>query len=181
MTQDRLDLIQNIHKDHKIDEIVYCKYQILQRLYQDPDLFEVLHNTELEEQGAIPEDYKNVNIFSFMRIPDTQSTVKNFVCFEVDDTEPSLQNNMIIKKVVRFRTISHKDDIETGYGIDRQDLLAMIIKDLFNWSTLLNMQMKKVYDKGYIAENGYYYRDIHYVLEMANSPQRGTTNNFKYR
>lgn len=181
MTEDRLKLIQNIHKDHKIDEITYCKYAIQQKLFADPDLIELLHNKELLEQDAPPEDYKNVNIFSFMKIPDTQSTVKNFICFEVDDTEPSLQNNVIIKKIVRFRAISHQDDIETGYGIDRQDLIALVIKDIFNWSTLLNMQMKKIYDKGNVAENGYYYRDIHYVLEMTNSLQRGTTNNYRMR
>ena len=50
-------------------------------MYKDPDLLEVLHNKELEKINASPEDYRNINIFSYLKIPETQSIVKNFICF----------------------------------------------------------------------------------------------------
>ena len=180
MTEERLKLIQNAGIDYKLDEIAYCKYQIQQRLIGDSDLLEVLHNPELEKNNAVPEDYLNSNIYSYLRIPDTQSVVKNFVCFEVSDYESSPSNNVIVRKQIQFRTVSNVEDIETPYGINRQDLLAMLVKDDFDWSTLLNMTLKKVTEYGGYAENGYYYRTITYQTEMQNTLQRGTPMNYKF-
>lgn len=143
MTQERLSIINKINEDLKYDDIAYDKHVILKKLYADKDIFEILHNTELEKINASPEDYHNVCIFSYLKIPKTQSQVKNFICFDVDDLEPSYTNNVNIQKVIKFRAISHEEDLETEYGIDRQDLLALIIKDIFNWSNCLGPQLKK--------------------------------------
>lgn len=180
MTEERLKIIDNIHND-KYDDITYDKTVILKDLLSDTDLIEVLNNKELEKLDASPEDYHNVNIFSYLKIPKTQSVVKNYICFEVDDTEEIYGNNVMISKLVRFRTVCHEDDIETEYGIDRQDLLALIIKDRFNWSNILGMQLKKIYDEGKISENDYYYRDIWYKTITPNSLQKGVTTNHMVR
>lgn len=180
MTEERLKIIDKIHKD-KFDDITYDKMIILKDLFKDADLLELLNNKELENINASPEDYYNVNIFSYLKIPETQSVVKNFICFEVDDTEEVYGNNVMISKLVRFRTVSHEDDIITEYGMNRQDLLALIIKDRFNWSNILGMQLKKIYDEGKVSENDYYYRDIWYKTITPNSLQKGTTTNYMVR
>lgn len=181
MTQDRLEIIDMIHKDNKYDDISHDKYLILHELYKDADLIEVLNNKELESKKAMPEEYRNINIFSFLKIPDIQSEVKNFICFEVDDIQESTVNNAFIKKMVRFRTVSHERDVKTDFGIDRQDLLALIIKDIFNWSNVLGLQLKKIYDSGKVADNGYYYREINFLTDTPNGLQRGTTSNLMKR
>ena len=180
MTEERLKIIDNIHQD-KYDDITYDKTVILKDLYKDPDLLEVLHNKELEKINASPEDYRNINIFSYLKIPDTQSVVKNFICFEVDTTEEVFNNNVMVTKLVKFRTVSHVDDVETEYGIDRQDLLALIVKDRFNWSNILGMQLKKIYDSGKVTENDYYYRDIYFKTTVTNSLQKGIAQNLLKR
>lgn len=181
MTEERLSIINKINEDSKYDDISYDKHVILKKLCNDSDILEILHNVELEEINASPEDYHNVCIFSYLKIPKTQSKVKNFICFEVDDMEPSYYNNVNMQKIIKFRTISHEEEVETIYGIDRQDLLALLVKDIFNWSNCLGAQLKKVYDSGKITENDYYYREIHYLTTTTNSLQRGTTNNFTNR
>lgn len=171
MNQERIERLFTCQKEEGFDGISYAKQKILEDIYLDPDIFEVLHNEELEAQNAPPEDYHNVNIYSYLKIPDAQSKVKNFLCFEVNDLEISYQNRIMITKQVIFRTVSHKDDVETIYGIDRQDLLAALIKERFNWSNLLGTQLVKTYDSAKVAENGYYYRNIYFQQITPNDIQ----------
>lgn len=180
MTEERIRKLQiglNETGTNNYDDISYDKRVLLQDIYKDPDIFEVLHNSQLTNDSALPEDYYNKNIFSFLKIPDTQSTVKNFLCFEVNIEEESYNNYIMVNKQVTFRTVSHESDVETPYGVDRQDLLAMIIKDRYCWSNILGGKMKKIYDVGKIAENGYYYRDIRFKVIAPNSLQNGTSTN----
>lgn len=171
MKQERLNRLLSCHEESGFDSISYSKQIILEDIYKDSDIFEVLHNKELESRNAPPEDYYNINVFSYLKIPDAQSTVKNFICFEVNDLEIAYPNKMMISKQIIFRTISHKDDVETLYGIDRQDLLAALIKERFQWSNVLGMQLIKTYDSGKVAENGYYYRNIYFQQRTPNDIQ----------
>lgn len=177
MTQERIERLFSCRKEEGFDSISYDKQIILEDLYKDPDIFEVLHNEKLVKLNAPPEDYHNVNIFSYLKIPDAQSTVKNFICFEVNDTESVKSNSIMINKQVIFRTISHKDDVETLYGIDRQDLLAALIKERFQWSNLLGTQLVKTYDSGKVAENGYYYRNMYFEQVAPNDVQNRISSN----
>lgn len=171
MTQERIERLFTCQKEEGFDSISYAKQIILEDIYKDADIFEVLHNEELEQKNAVPEDYHNVNIFSYLKIPDAQSKVKNFLCFEVNDTEILYSNKIMITKQIIFRTVSHKDDVETLYGIDRQDLLAALIKERFQWSNVLGTQLVKTYDSAKVAENGYYYRNIHFTQTAPNNLQ----------
>lgn len=177
MKQERIDRLLSCRETEGYDSISYDKQIILEDIYKDPDIFEVLHNTELEAQNAVPEDYHNVNIYSYLKIPDSQSKVKNFICFEVNDLEISYSNKIMVTKQVIFRTVSHKDDVETIYGIDRQDLLAALIKERFQWSNILGTQLVKTYDSGKVAENGYYYRNMYFEQITPNGLQNRLSSN----
>lgn len=176
--------MQNIlSKSHREDSIGDCyddtdryKYQIMKMLTSNQDILWTLHNEELEidENGEQKEflngdDYRDVSIFNFLKIPGIQSTVKNFICFEVDDKEqPRYADHFIIKNII-FRTVSHEQDYKTDWGIARQDLLAAIIKSEFDWTNVFGMHLEKVYDKGRVAENGYYYREFIYETTVPNN------------
>lgn len=184
MTDDRLHLIQavtdlsqpELRRDKNIDIIVLFKQMVLKDLYTDKDIIETLHNVELEKAGASPEDYRGVNIFSYLKIPNTQSTVKNFICFDVNLNGDFYRDNpAFLQNYVIFRTVSHDEDVGTEYGIDRQDLLGMLIKDRYTWSNYMGMTLQLEYDLPKIAENGYYYREIRFKLSSPNSMvQRGS-------
>lgn len=182
MTSERLEVIKTLKEHEKCpDDVLLFKEKILKLLLNDLDIIETLHNVELENKQALPEDYHNVNIYSYLKIPDTQSTVKNYVCFDVNDIEENYYNNAMVTKQVIFRCVSHEKDVETIYGIDRQDLLGYLIKDNFQWNNQFGVQWKKNYDGGRIAENGYYYREIHFKVTNLNGLQRGLTTNVRNR
>lgn len=149
------------------DNIEMYKHIIMKMLTEDEDLISALHNHDLA--GHKGDDYRFVNIFNFLKIPDTQSTVKNFICFEVNDVEQPRYTEGLMKKYIIFRTVSHEDDVKTSYGIARQDLLALIIKNKFDWSQVFGMHIEKIQDYGKITENGYYYREFVYETTAVNN------------
>ena len=108
------------------DDILYAKRLIKERLCGDLDIIKYIHNEELERVGADSSDYFNTNIFPFIRIPGTQDKVKNFICFSVDDMEDSMRNEAMKEQYIQFVVFCHGDDIDTGLGISRHDLLGLI-------------------------------------------------------
>lgn len=179
LSQEMQDIINRSHRDSETDsydDTERYKYQIMQMLTNNQDILWTLHNKVLEQDDNDKinidkklngDAYRDVNIFSFLKIPGTQSEVKNFICFEVDDVNVPYES--LIKKNITFRTISHEDDIKTDWGIARQDLLASIIKNEFDWSNVFGMHLEKIYDKGRIADNGYYYREFIYETAVPNN------------
>ena len=158
---------EDIDNSNEYDDIELYKYKIMKMLTEDEDLISTLNNKELE--GHKGDDYRFVNIFNFLKIPDTQSTVKNFICFEVNDVEQPRYSEGLMKKYIVFRTVSHEDEVKTDYGVARQDLLALIIKNKFDWSQVFGMHIEKIQDYGKISENGYYYREFVYETTTVNN------------
>lgn len=106
------------------DDIIETKRLIKQKLIADTDILEALHNTDLDIDS--PDEFLDTNIFGFIRIPTTQDTVRNFICFIVDDVEADRFNTHMKVQNIQFNCICHLDDMKTEYGIDRHDLLGLI-------------------------------------------------------
>lgn len=174
------DIINKSHgkenPNGQYDDIDRYKYFIMKLLTENQDILHTLHNKELESKYTDSETklingdaYIDVNIYNFLKIPDAQSTVKNFICFEVDDIEKPRYGDGLLKKNIIFRTVSHDDDYRTDWGIPRQDLLSLIIKSVFDWTNLFGMHLELVSNRGRVADNGYYYRDMIYETTVPNN------------
>lgn len=175
------DKIKNRDIQNIDDDIIKAKRLIRDRLCADEDIIELLHNVELEKNEAPPDEYFGTNIFSFIRVPGTQDVVNNFICFSVDDIEPSDRNEAMKVQYVQFVIFCNAKDIRTPYGIDRHDLIAMIIRELFNWSNLLGMQLKLVYNKEGVTDTDFYTRTLKFEATTPNSLQRGErTNRYEF-
>nr|DAI35709.1 MAG TPA: hypothetical protein [Caudoviricetes sp.] len=157
------------------DDISSMKRLIRQKLIEDPDIIEVLHNHELD--ASSPDDYLNTNIFAYIRVPGVQDTVKNFICFSVDDIEDHRENSVMKIQHVQFVVFCHADDIKTQYGIERHDLLAYIIKDIFHWSNMFGMQAKLIYNKEGVTDTNYSTRTMKFELTRTNSLQKAVARN----
>lgn len=185
LSQSMQDIINRSHGDgggECYDDNERYKYRIMKMLTENQDILWTLHNKELEEKSytTIDEDeneiemlngdaYRDVSIFNFLKIPEIQSTVKNFICFEVNDVEqPRYNKDLIIKNII-FRTVSHDNDYITDWGIARQDLLALIIQSEFDWSNAFGLHIEKISDRGRVADNGYYYREFIYETTIPNN------------
>lgn len=171
------DKIKNRDIQNIDDDIIRAKRLIRNRLCNDEDIIELLNNDELKKNEAPPDEYFGVNIFSFIRVPGIQDKVNNFICFSVDDIEDSYKNEAMKIQYIQFVVFCNEKDINTSYGIERHDLLGYIVRDLFNWSDILGMQMKLIYDREGVTDTNYYTRTMKFECTMPNSLQRGIRNN----
>lgn len=171
------DKIKNRDIQNIDDDIIRAKRLIRDRLCKDEDIIELLHNVELEKNEAPPDEYFRTNIFSYVRVPTIQDKVNNFICFSVDDMEDSYRNEAMKIQYVQFVIFCNAKDINTEYGIERHDLIGYIIRDLFNWSNLLGMQMKLIYNREGVTDTDFYTRTMKFECVTTNSLQRGTMNN----
>lgn len=166
--------IQNID-----DDVSQMKRLIKQKLISDKDILEILDNKDLDIDS--PDEYLDNNIFGFLRIPQTQDTTKNFICFTVDDMESVPENEVMKIQFIQFNAICHLDNMKTKYGIDRHDLLGYLIRDLFNWTNIFGLQFKLIYNKENALDSDYYCRTLKFEATKPNSLQKARMTNFNDR
>ena len=157
------------------DDIIEMKRLIKQKLIADTDILEALHNPDIPLDS--PDEFLDNNIFGFIRIPTTQDTVRNFICFTVDDIEPDRYNSHMKVQQIQFNCICHLDDMKTEYGMDRHDLLGYLVRDVFNWTNDFGMQFKLVYNKESTIDSDYYCRTLKFERESTNSLNKAVRSN----
>ena len=162
-----------------VDDDIARKKRIIERmLYSDPDIVEILDNPDIDPES--PEDLVYENLFPCLRIPGTQDVSKNFITFTVDDTE-RIQSNQVMKtQIVQFVVFVHKDHIKTKYGMARHDLLAYLIRDIFNLSNELGSQMEIVSNREHTTDTDYHTRTLRFELVDNNSTKPFRTNPYEY-
>ena len=166
--------IQNID-----DDVIKAKRLIKEKLYSDPDIIEALHNPELDPEE--PDQYVGVNIFDYIRIPGTVDKVKNFICFDVKQERNSYTNDHMKLQKYIFMVFCHEDDIDTGYGISRHDLLSYLIRDIFNFSNIMGTQLVIASNIPNLTEKCFSSRTITFEEYTLNSLQRGVkTNKYEF-
>lgn len=165
-------MIRDIQKVN--DDIIEMKRLIKQKLIADQDILEALHNPDIDIDS--PDEFLDNNIYGFIRIPTTQDTVRNFICFTVDDIEPSYNSHMKVQQI-QFNCICHLEDMKTEFGIDRHDLLGYLVRDIFNWSNDFGKQFKLVYNKESTVDSDYYCRTLKFERECTNNLNNATRSN----
>lgn len=166
-------MIRNIQKVQ--DDIIEMKRLIKQKLISDTDILEALHNTDIDIDS--PDEFLDNNIYGFIRIPTTQDTVRNFICFTVDDIEDHQYNTHMKIQYIQFNCICHLDDMKTEYGIDRHDLLGYLVRDVFNWTNDFGLQFKLVYNKESTIDSDYYCRTLKFEATVPNSLHKARRDN----
>ena len=157
------------------DDIIEIKRLIKQKLIADMDILEALNNPNIPLDS--PDEFLDNNIYGFIRIPQTQDTVRNFICFTVDDIEAHQQNTHFKVQQIQFTCICHLDDMKTKYGIDRHDLLAYLVRDVFNWTNDFGVQFKLVYNKENTIDSDYYCRTLKFERDTTNNLNKARRSN----
>lgn len=167
-------MIRDIQKVN--DDIVEMKRFIKQKLISDNDVLEALHNPSLDTD--CPDDFLDCNIFDYLRVPQVQDTVKNFICFTVDDIEDDRYNEVMKVQYIQVYVICHLDDIKTEYGISRHDLLGYLTKDIFHWTNDFGLQFKLISNQERSFDNDYCGRTLKFEATKVNSLNKARMNNF---
>ena len=157
------------------DDIIEMKRLIKQKLIADTDILEALHS-DIDIDS--PDEFLDKNIYGYIRVPDTQDTVRNFICFTVDDIEDHRYNTHMKTQQIQFVCICHLSDMKTEFGIDRHDLLGYLIRDVFNWTNDFGLQFKLTYNKESTIDGDYYCRTLKFDRECTNSLKKATRSNF---
>ena len=112
----------------------------------------------------------NSNIRPFLFIPDTQTEVKHYICYQVgfDETvryQPGLKDTFIT-----FTIFVHGNDrMDKLTGIPRHDLIASIIRERFAWSNIFGMQTYLISNKESMTDSNYVVRTLVFQLTDLNS------------
>ena len=164
--------IQNID-----DDIIRKKRIIGEMLYSDPDIIEVLNNTELDPN--CPEEYLYKNIYPFIRVPGIQDESKNFITFMLDDMESTPSNKSMKSQFLKVVIFVHKNLVETQWGAERHDLLSYLVRDVFHLSNKLGLQLKLVYNREGFTDTEYCTRTLHFEMTTPNSVKPFNTNPYE--
>jgi hypothetical protein len=162
--------IQNIN-----DDIGSMKRQIKQKLIDDTDILETLNNPKIDLDS--PDEFLDTHIFGFIRIPNTQDTVRNFICVTIDDIEDHRFNEVMKIQNITFTVICHLNNMKTKYGIDRHDLLGYLIRDIFNWTNMFGLQFHLIYNKESTIDGDYYCRTLKFEATKPNSLNNARMDN----
>ena len=187
------DLLNKLcaYKTTPDDDVILYKQKIKNALLSNPCLLYALDDKTLESElfdknGNINwewnEDTKQYEplgewdryfgsdslIRPFLFIPDTQTTVKCYICYQVEFNEMPRYNNIEKYTLIIFNIFVHGDDrVDKLTGIPRHDLIASIIRERFNWSSIFGMQAKLISSKESTTDNNYICRTLIFqVLDL---------------
>lgn len=180
------DLLNKLraYKTTPDDENIQYKKKIEKALMLNPCLLYALNEKSLEselfdEDGNINwewnEDTKeyeplgewdryfgsNSNIRPFLFIPDTQTEVKHYICYQVSFDETPRYQDTLQYTTITFTIFVHGNDrMDKLTRIPRHDLIASIIRERFNWSNIFGMQTHLVSSKESTTDNNYLVRTL---------------------
>lgn len=177
------------YADTPDDDNIKYKDIIRKALLNCPELLYALNNKELEselfdEDGNLLIDKDtgellgevdryfgdNSSIRPSLFIPDTQTTVNSYVCYQVMfDELPRYQNIYKYNEIIFNIFVNGKDRTDKLTGIPRHDLIASIIRERFNWSSIFGMQSKLISSKESTTDNNYVVRTLIFQIEDTNN------------
>ena len=170
------------------DDNIRYKEKIHDALLSNVELLYALNNEELESElfdgdklnidketgellGEVDRYFgDNSNIRPYLFIPDTQTDVKHYICYQVMFDElpryPNIQKYTEITFNIFVYFIDRTDKLT---GIPRHDLIASIIREKFNWSNIFGMQTHLISSKESVTDNNYLVRTLIFQITDVNS------------
>ena len=115
------------------------------------------------------------NIRPYLFIPDTQTEVKHYICYQVSfDEMPRYQDTLKYTNVTFTIFVHGNDRNDKLTGIPRHDLIASIIRERFNWSNIFGMQTHLISSKESTTDNNYLVRTLVFQVVDTNGIYKTT-------
>lgn len=148
---------------HSVDsDDIKVKEQIKRVLLNNRFIVHVLNNKELAADDAKPDEYFYENILPYYLIPETQTSTKNFLCYEVSYKDVDRYNSTVKILQVTFHILCHHEDLnDEETCVARHDLLAALVQDQFNYTTYVGGgKLRLVSDVASVTDNHYATRTL---------------------
>lgn len=185
------------------DDNIRIKTKIYQTFLHCPELLYALHEKDLEEELFYEDDKGNLvlniddngeptgewdryfgstgNIRPFLFIPETQTDVGHYVCYQTSFDELMRYNSSEKQMIVTFTIfVNGKDSMDEATGIPRHDLIASIIREKFAWIGLEVSATTPSSDKESTTDNNYIVRTLQYIVTLPNSITKTENNYSRY-
>lgn len=185
------DLLKKLRqfKEAPDNDTIRYKKKIEKKLMNCPELLYALNEKDLESElfdkdGNINWDTEtgeplgewdryfgsSSNIRPFLFIPDTQTSVRHYICYQVNFSESPRYNTVEKNIQVKFTVFVHGNDrIDKLTGIPRHDLLAAIIQEQINWTNIFGTKCKIVSDLESTTDTNYLVRTFIFEAVMPNA------------
>lgn len=204
------DLLSKLraYRETPDDDVILYKQKIKKALLSNPCLLYALHDKKLESElfdknGNInwewneeTKEYEALGewdryfgesslIRPFLFFPDTQTTVKCYICYQVGFRDTIRYQPGLKETQITFTIFVHGDDrMDKLTGIPRHDLIASIIRERFAWSNIFGMQTYLAQNTEQTVDNNYVARTLVFQLTDLNSkistPYSGKTSITNY-
>ena len=169
----------NIRYKEKIHDALLSNVELLYALNNEElesELFDEDENLLIDEEtgellGEVDRYFgDNSNIRPYLFIPETQTDVKHYVCYQVMfDELPRYKNVQKYTEITFNIFVNGKDRTDKLTGIPRHDLIASIIRERFNWSNIFGMQTHLISSKESVTDNNYLVRTLIFQITDVNS------------
>lgn len=149
------------YRQNSEDDNIRYKQIIKQKLLENDTILYLINNKELQDRDADADEYYNTNILAHYIIPDTQHNVQNFICFETSCDDVSRSNTIMKNQQIIFYILCHRDDLNVKeVNVDRHDLIAAVLKEMFQGCNDFGSQLKLVQDKPGVVDTQYCSRTL---------------------
>ena len=134
----------------KLESNPYIKYVLNPAIYEDG------YNEEEEDDDALVS-----NIIPYYAVFDTQTEVDNFICFETSYDELQRYNKCFKLQQIIFYILCHSRSVDDKeLGIAKHDLLAALLIDQFDYTTVFGSRIHLVSDKPGLVDSRYVSRTL---------------------
>lgn len=177
-----------LYKTAPDDDNILYKQKIKKALLSNPCLLYALNENKLESElfdddGNINwewndelNDYEPLgewdryfgsdsNIRPFLFIPDTQTEVKHYICYQTSFNESPRYNAIEKYAQITFTIFVHGNDrMDKSTGIPRHDLIASILRERINWTNIFGTHCELVSNRESTTDNNYLVRTLVFQL-----------------
>ncbi len=186
-TKDNLLDKLRLYAETPDDDIVKYKNIIKKSLLNCPELLYSLNDTELEKElfdedgnlliddkgnliGEVDRYFGDTSLIrDALYIPDAQTKVKSYLCYEVGFDELPRYNDTYKYTEITFNIfVNGSDKTDKLTGISRHDLISSILREKFNWSSIFGFQTKLISNKPSITDNNYIVRTLIFQIFDTN-------------
>ena len=168
----------NIRYKEKIHDALLNNAELLYALNNEElesELFDEDNNLLIDEEtgellGEVDRYFgDNSNIRPYLFIPDTQTDVKHYLCYQVAFDELPRYSKIQKYTEITFNIfVNGKDRTDKLTGIPRHDLIASIIRERFNWSSIFGMQAHLISSKESVTDSNYLVRTLIFQIVDTN-------------
>lgn len=176
---EKIDWTRNFEDTSK-DDVIYKKMKVIEILKNDPDLLnmlgspkkKVVRSSMTEEEKQEIKDYnkriQKPEIIPWLKVNGIIDQVQNVVMVEVFTERPSYDNPAFMRQHLICNIMIDETSMDTEFGIPRMDLVSYIIKDLFNRTDVLGMNVRLASDQPYVTDSAFYRRELHFIADQVN-------------